>query len=280
MTKTHHDLAWSRLKRLTPARIGLGRVGAGLPTREVLRFGLAHAQARDAVHAALDVDRLEAEIVQLGYATAKVVSAAPDRATYLTRPDLGRRLDAASRKALAKAAIEVRGALASGGGSREHATPPDLAIIVADGLSARAVERHAVAVLAALRPWIIAAGWKTSPVAVATMARVALGDEIGALLGARAIVVLIGERPGLSSPDSLGAYITLEPRAGRTDADRNCISNIRAEGLSYGLAAFKIAWLLDAAFRGGVTGVRLKDESDALLLEGHPPAPRLLTREA
>ena len=255
---------WRRLAATTPARIGLGRAGAGLPTREVLRFGLAHAQARDAVHAPMDAGRIARDVAALGLEPVEVASEAPDRATYLRRPDLGRRLTGESRDRLSALAVE----------------PVDLAVVVADGLSARAVHEGAASMLAAFRPHVERAGWRLAPVAVAVQARVALGDAIGAALRARAVVVLVGERPGLSSPDSLGLYLTLGPRPGRTDAERNCISNVRAAGLPHAVAAFKLAWLLGQAFARGLTGVALKDDSDRALggpdaaaaLPSRPPA--------
>jgi ethanolamine ammonia-lyase small subunit len=242
---------WSRLRALTPARIALGRSGAGLPTREVLGFALDHARARDAVHAAFDSKGLAERIEGLGHKTLTVSSVAPDRATYLRRPDLGRRLSGESA-----ALLEAR----AGRG------PADLAIVIGDGLSAAAVHAHAAPLLAALAEPVRAAGWRLAPVVLAHQARVALGDEIGLRLGARMAVVLIGERPGLSSPDSLGAYLTFDPRLGRSDAERNCISNIRPAGLSYEAAAFKLAWHVREALRLGLTGVGLKDESDLNLL--------------
>jgi ethanolamine ammonia-lyase small subunit len=243
---------WARLAGLTPARIGLGRAGSGLPTRAVLRFGLDHAQARDAVHAPLDSDALTRAVADLGLPTLSVASRAPDRATYLRRPDLGRTLEPSDLPAL-----------------RAKAGPADLAIVVADGLSARGVHENAVAVIAALKPYADKAAWTLAPVVVARQARVALGDEIGAALMARAVAVLIGERPGLSSPDSLGIYLTFGPRRGRADAERNCISNVRAAGLSPDLAAFKLSWLLGRALSLGLSGVTLKDESDRALTAGH-----------
>lgn len=242
------DDLWKRLARLTPARIGLGRAGAGLPTREVLSFGLAHAQARDAVHTPMDADAVAGAIGALGFETVTVASQADDRATYLRRPDHGRRLAPESRDALEAAA-----------------EPCDLALVVADGLSARAVHEGAAPMLAALKPYLDKAGWRLAPVAIATQARVALGDAIGAALKARAVAVLVGERPGLSSPDSLGLYVTFDPRPGRSDAERNCISNVRPAGLSHEVAAFKLHWLLSQAYSCGLTGVRLKDESDRAL---------------
>ncbi|MCJ2053528.1 ethanolamine ammonia-lyase subunit EutC [Methylobacterium sp. J-070] len=253
---------WARLAALTPARIGLGRAGSGLPTREVLRFGLDHAQARDAVHAPLDSEALARDIAALGFPTLSVASRAPDRAAYLRRPDLGRRLDPADRAAL-----------------KGPKRASDLAIVVADGLSARAVHANAAPLLAAFGPLAERAAWRLAPVVIARQARVALGDEIGEALGARAVAVLIGERPGLSSPDSLGIYLTFGPRPGRSDAERNCISNVRAAGLPHDLAAFRLAWLLTRALSLGLTGVALKDESDRAL-EAAPTAPVLADRDA
>ena len=248
---------WTALRRHTPARIALGRSGSSLPTSEVLAFALAHAQARDAVHAAFDAEGVAAAIEALGMPATIVDSAAPDRATYLRRPDLGRALSDAGRAALVASA---RGAC-------------DLAIVVADGLSCAAVHAHAAPLVETLLPAVRAAGWRLGPVVIARQARVALGDEVGALLGARLVILLVGERPGLSSPDSLGAYITFEPRVGRTDAERNCVSNIRGEGLSYEAAAFKLAWHAREALRLGLTGVALKDESDTALLGVSSPPP-------
>lgn len=240
---------WTGLRRLTPARIALGRAGPAWPTDEVLAFGLAHARARDAVHLALDVDALEAQLRADGYAPLRVQSAAADRPTYLRRPDFGRRLDAASGRSL-----------------DAHRSGPDLAVVVADGLSALAVQRHVCPLLAALRMHSPAL-WEVAPVIIATQARVALGDEIGERLGAGFVVVMIGERPGLSSPDSLGLYLTHAPRVGRTDAERNCISNVRPEGLGYGAAAAKLDWLVREGLRRGITGVALKDESEVPILQ-------------
>lgn len=236
---------WAHLRSHTPARIALGRAGPSLPTREVLAFGVAHARARDAVHLALDVDALEAQLRTQGHTTVRVQSAAPDRATYLARPDLGRRLEGTSA-----------GRLASAGES------PDIAVAIEDGLSAVAVQKHAVPLLGALRA-IAPQRWAAVPVVIALQGRVALGDEIGERLGARLMVVMIGERPGLSSPDSLGIYVTHAPRTGRTDAERNCISNIRPEGLAYPDAAARLDWLVVEALHRGLTGVALKDESAA-----------------
>ncbi|MFN9746369.1 MAG: ethanolamine ammonia-lyase subunit EutC [Betaproteobacteria bacterium] len=239
---------WAALRAHTLARIALGRTGASLPTAEWLRFAEAHALARDAVHTPLDVAALVAALRHHGVEPAVVASAAPDRATYLRRPDLGRRLDAASAAALAPG-------------------PGGLAVVLADGLSARATQSHALPLLLALRAHLEAAGEALGTVAVATQARVALGDEVGERVQAGAVLVLIGERPGLSSPDSLGAYLTWAPRRGRRDAERNCVSNIRPEGQPPAQAAARLAWLLGAARRLGATGVAIKDESDVA-----PPA--------
>ena len=246
---------WVHVRRLTPARVALGRTGSALPTAEVLRFALAHAQARDAVHIPLDLGPLEADIRAAGLDTLRVESAAVDRATYLARPDLGRQLAASSR-----ALLGDRGAVGS-----------DLVVVVADGLSSPAAAVHAAPLLRALSPRLARSGLTLGPIVLATQARVALGDEIGAILDGRAVLILLGERPGLSSPDSLGAYLTFAPRSGRTDAERNCISNIRPAGLSYEVAAFKLAWLVGEALKRKITGVALKDASDARQLEMAEP---------
>jgi ethanolamine ammonia-lyase small subunit len=238
----------ARLRALTPARVGLGQTGVSQQTRDQLDFQRAHAMARDAVHARLDAAGLAKEIEGItGAAVVRMRSQAADRATYLQRPDLGRTLDAASLSEL-KALREPE--------------PYDLVLVVADGLSALAVERHVLALLRTLLPKL--SGWRMAPVCVVEQGRVAVGDAIGEALGAALCVVLIGERPGLSSPDSLGAYITWQPRPGRTDADRNCISNIRTEGLSYRQAAAQLHFLLTEARRRKLTGVTLKPEMPVL----------------
>ena len=239
---------WQALRAFTPARIALGRAGVSLPTRAHLEFQLAHARARDAVHDGLDVARLQADLRVAGLESVAVRSAAPDRATYLQRPDLGRRLEDAARARLA--------GLTAG--------RVDAALVVADGLSARAAQRHAVPVLEALVPRLRDAGWRLAPVVVAEQARVALGDEVGAALEAALVVVMLGERPGLTAPDSLGAYLTWAPRPGRTDAERNCVSNIRPEGLVPALAADKLCYLMLEAARRRLSGVALKDDGRVL----------------
>lgn len=242
---------WENLRRHTPARIALGRSGISMPTAQHLAFQLAHAQARDAVQRALDL-RLTAEAIEaLGVPTLTARSAAPDRASYLQRPDWGRQLDDASARAL---------------GTAPGTQAPDLAIVVADGLSALAVERHAAPFLAALLAELHgdALAWHLTPAVLVEQGRVAIGDDIGERLGARMVLVLIGERPGLSSPDSLGIYLTWAPQRGRNDAERNCISNVRPQGQDYPEAARRAAWLLRAARAGERTGVALKDESAPL----------------
>lgn len=244
---------WAELRRHTPARIGLGRAGTSLPTHEVLKFAAAHAMARDAVHVPLDVPALARDLQAGGWATLAVTSRAPTRDAYLRRPDWGRRMSDEGACALQAAAGE----------------PVDLVIVAADGLSAVGVQRHVPPLLACLRAAFRQAPNgppSLAPVIIATQARVALADEVGALLQARLSLILIGERPGLSSPDSVGAYLTHGPKVGSTDAQRNCISNIRPEGLPYDLAARRIAWLAGEALRRRVTGIALKDDSETALL--------------
>ena len=251
---------WSRLRSLTPARIGLGRTGASLPADEVLRFRMAHAGARDAVHNPFDVDALRAALDNPRFAPLVVSSAAPSRDAYLRRPDLGRRLSPEGRVLLEERA----------------AASVDLAIVVTDGLSSTAIHRQAVPFIEAFAPHIDRSGWTLAPVVLALPGRVALGDEIGAILRARAVVMLIGERPGLSSADSLGIYLTYDPRIGRNDAQRNCISNVRPEGLGYRQAAFRLHWLLARAFERRMSGVALKDESDLASLDADTGAAGLV----
>ena len=234
---------WNVLRAATRARVALGRAGDALPTARELEFRAAHAAARDAVHLPLDAGLVRDDLARAAVGDVlEVHSAAPDRATYLQRPDLGRRL---------APGIALLG------------TGADLAVVIADGLSPRAVHEHAVGVATALLERL--AGWSVAPLVLATQARVALGDEIGAALGVRAVVVLIGERPGLSAADSLGAYLTWDPRPGRVDSERNCVSNIRPpHGLGYVQAADTIAALLGAARELGASGVALKDEGPTL----------------
>jgi ethanolamine ammonia-lyase small subunit len=221
------------LRDFTPARVALGRTGHSVPTVQLLRFQLDHARARDAVHETLDP-------ASLGLEATVLASEARDRNTYLRRPDLGRRLSAPSRELLKQGAY-------------------DAAIVIADGLSARAVHRHAPPLLHELLPKLDAERWKLAPQTVVINGRVAAGDEVGAAVGARMAVVLIGERPGLTSPDSLGVYLTWEPRHGRTNAERNCISNIRLEGLGYAAAAGRLHLLMRESRNRRISGVALKE---------------------
>lgn len=240
MSELIADSLAARLRALTPARVGLGRTGVSQRIGDQLQFQQAHALARDAVHARLEAAALAEALRKIsGSDVARLHSMAPDRPTYLQRPDLGRRLNNESRDALA--------CVGKGGW--------ELALVVADGLSALAVERHAAPLLEELMPQL--EEWNIAPICVVEQGRVAICDEIGEALGAQLCVVLIGERPGLSAPDSLGAYITWQPRHGRTDAERNCVSNIRAEGLSYDQAAAQIGFYLTQARRRQLTGVAL-----------------------
>jgi ethanolamine ammonia-lyase small subunit len=241
----------ARLRALTPARVGLGRAGVSQQLRDVLAFQQAHAMARDAVHAALDPHLLASSIAAIEGVPQVLLlrSAASDRQTYLQRPDLGRALDDRSRQAVAA----------------QQGREFDLAIVIADGLSALAVERHAVPLLHALLPKL--ESWSIAPVCVVEQGRVAIGDEIGEMLRARLTVVLIGERPGLSSPDSLGAYVTWMPRRGRTDAERVCVSNIREEGLNYADGAAQLRSVLALARQNQLTGVALRAHQN-ILAEG------------
>jgi ethanolamine ammonia-lyase small subunit len=248
MSATPHD-PWFFLANRTMARIARGRAGASLPTREVLAFDLAHALARDAIHAHVDRKKLVGALQRLNLATVEVESDATDRQAYLRQPDAGRRLSAAAAARLSNA---------KGSGC-------DVAIMIGDGLSAAAVNAHASALVSEFVPLAARLGLTIGSVVLAEGARVALGDAVGAALGARLAVVLIGERPGLSAADSLGVYLTYDPRVGRNDAERNCISNIRPDGLPPAQAAHKMAWLIDAALTRRLTGVALKDESDNAL---------------
>ena len=260
---------WGVLRRFTQARIALGHAGTSLPTRPHLEFQLAHARARDAVHRALDAEALRAPLAACGLQLHRLHSAAGDRHTYLQRPDLGRKLDVRSREQL----LELRASKAG--------ADADVLFVLADGLSARAIQDNAVPLLNQIVPRLSADGFVVAPLAITVeQGRVAVGDEIGELLGVRLVALLVGERPGLSSPDSMGIYLSYAPRSGMTDAERNCISNIRPEGLSYALAAHKLHYLIGEACRRGLTGVTLKDEASdpANSLDSNAiPAARRLT---
>jgi len=252
------DNPWLELRRLTPARIALGRTGTSIPTGAQLDFQFAHAQARDAVHLPFDHSGLSSQLAERGRDSLLLHSAAVDRHTYLQRPDLGRRLSDESAQLL-----------------RDHASANpggvDLAIVVADGLSALAVHKHTLPFLTRMEEQTHAEGWSLSPVILVEQGRVAVADEIGQLLGAKMVVILIGERPGLSSPDSLGLYFTYNPKVGLTDAYRNCISNVRLEGLSYGMAAHRLLYLMREACRRQLSGVNLKDEAQVQTIESDDP---------
>ncbi len=242
------------LRRLTPARIALGRTGTSMPTSAQLDFQYAHAQARDAVHLPFDHRGLNSQLAERGRESLLLHSAATDRNSYLQRPDLGRKLSDESAQTLRDYA-------------QNHPGGVDLAVVVADGLSALAVHRHTLPFLARMEEQTAAEGWSLSPVILVEQGRVAVADEIGELLGAKMVVILIGERPGLSSPDSLGLYFTYNPKVGLTDAYRNCISNVRLEGLSYGMAAHRLLYLMREACRRQLSGVSLKDEAQVQTLE-------------
>ncbi len=239
---------WLGLRRLTPARIALGRTGTSMPTSAQLDFQYAHAEARDAVHLPFDHVGLSQQLAERGRDSLLLHSAASDRHSYLQRPDLGRKLSDESAQKLREHALANPGGV-------------DLAIVVADGLSALAVHRHTLPFLTRMEEQTQAEDWSLSPVILVEQGRVAVADEIGELLGAKMVVILIGERPGLSSPDSLGLYFTYNPKVGLTDAYRNCISNVRLEGLSYGMAAHRLLYLMREACRRQLSGVNLKDEA-------------------
>ena len=239
---------WDGLRAYTAARIAPGRAGNGLPTESHLRFQLDHARARDAVQLPLDTDAVTAALQRLGQQVLLVSSKAADRGSYLQRPDLGRQLAGDDLERLAALQLHT-----------------DIAVVVADGLSSRAVHEHAAPLLQQLLPALSGQGFSLAPLVLVEQGRVAIGDEIGAALGARLSLLLIGERPGLSSPDSLGVYLTFDPRPGRVDAERNCVSNIRPpHGLGYERAADTCLYLIRSALRRGISGVALKDDSVTL----------------
>ncbi len=252
------DNPWLELRRLTPARIALGRTGTSIPTNAQLDFQFAHAQARDAVHLPFDHAGLSSQLAERGRDSLLLHSAAADRHLYLQRPDLGRRLSEESAQQLRDYADANPGGV-------------DLAVVVADGLSALAVHKHTMPFLTRMEEQTHTEGWSLSPVILVEQGRVAVADEIGQLLGAKMTVILIGERPGLSSPDSLGLYFTYNPKVGLTDAYRNCISNVRLEGLSYGMAAHRLLYLMKEACRRQLSGVNLKDEAQVQTIESDNP---------
>lgn len=242
------DTLWADLRQLTAARIGLKRSGASLATGPLLDFRLAHARARDAVHEALDDRRLMDDLARLGLPVIDIASAADNRTTYLMRPDLGRQLASGADSAL-----------------EAHRGRFDIVFAVSDGLSARAVQSHAEPVLSKLLPALKKRNWSIAPLVVVRNGRVAVGDGVANALNADCVAILIGERPGLSAPDSMGAYLTWHPTSQSTDADRNCISNIRPDGIGYTDASKKLLHLLHAIRSQRLSGVRIKDDSDRLL---------------
>ncbi|AOY89108.1 ethanolamine ammonia-lyase [Marinobacter salinus] len=265
MTERNRELVtenvWRTLRRYTDARIGLGRAGISLPTSELLTFQLAHAQARDAVHFPLDVNRLVESLKTLDTTNALglpvvVHSQAEDRFTYLQRPDLGRRLSEQGYERL----------LAAG---QSEAPTADLAIVIVDGLSSSAVQNNVVPFLDSFLSDLKRErrDWQLAPLTIVEQGRVAIGDEVGGLLKARIVVVLIGERPGLSSPDSLGIYLTFGPESGLSDARRNCISNVRPAGLGFNDASQRLLYLIREADRLKLSGVELKDRTEEVVIE-------------
>ncbi|MCR5313869.1 MAG: ethanolamine ammonia-lyase subunit EutC [Bacteroidaceae bacterium] len=237
---------WNELKQFTAARIALGRTGGSLPTKEYLRFSLDHARARDAIHEPFNKEYVRGYLEEMGLDTIDVESAASDRQMFLLRPDLGRRLSNQSVAKLTR--LDYKGA--------------DVCIVVGDGLSSKAVHKQAAPLIKNLLPYLKKIGLTVAPIVLATQSRVALGDDIAERMHCKCVIMLIGERPGLTSPDSLGMYMTYDTFLGRLESERNCVSNIRPEGLTYERAAFKIAWLVESAFSIGVSGTQLKDNSD------------------
>jgi ethanolamine ammonia-lyase small subunit len=246
---------WDAIRAVTPARVALGRAGGSLPTSAHLRFRADQARARDAVLHDFDAAGLVSTLTEAGHPTAALSSAAASRAEYIRRPDLGRMLSPASRATLRALASE----------------PCDLTIVLCDGLSPLAVERHGLALVDAISSSERLAEWSLGPIAVVSNGRVAVGDEVGAILRSRFVVVLIGERPGLSVSESVGAYLTYEPGPGRTDAQRNCVSNIHDQGLSIDDAARRIVSLAVRASMLGLTGVGLNDDDPTAVIDPPPP---------
>ncbi|MDP3521021.1 MAG: ethanolamine ammonia-lyase subunit EutC [Hydrogenophaga sp.] len=263
MTPTPDNDPWATLRRHTPARIALGRSGVSLPTREVLAFALAHAQARDAIHLPLDLRALGEALTTQGWPAPLLLhSRARNRHDYLLRPDLGRRLDDASVATLDRWR------------AGPDATAPDLVLVLGDGLSALGLQQHGVALATAIRD-ALEPSLRLGPLVLVQQARVAVADEVGERLGATMVAMVVGERPGLSSPDSLGIYLTHTPRVGTTDAQRNCISNVRPAGQDPATAARRLAWLVSEGRRIGQTGIGLKDHSGLPLVAAPAGAPGL-----
>lgn len=240
------DDPWGWLKEFTDARIALGRTGSSMLTKDWQAFSLAHARARDSIKTPFDRDIVRGKLERMGLDTLYVESSASNREVFILRPDLGRVLSEQSASRLDE--INYPGA--------------DVLLVIGDGLSSKAVHKQAVPLIAEFLPYMEKLGLTVGPIVLAQQSRVALGDDIAERLHCKLVAILIGERPGLSSPDSLGVYITYKPFKGRLESERNCISNIRPEGLVYEKAAFKLAWLIEAAFDIGSTGTMLKDQSD------------------
>lgn len=262
--------AWAALKAFTPARIALGRTGTALPLKEVLDFRMAHAHAQDAVYSLLDIDSLVAQMRSLELSVNLLHSEAANRQVYLQRPDKGRKLDKTSMESLAALGgmnEAVRGAMNEAAVNNNAASvaqsssPDTIAIVLTDGLSATAINRHALSLLELLIPMLQTADIGLCPVTIVQQGRVAIGDEVGSLQKADLSIVLIGERPGLSSPDSMGIYLTYKPQPGLTDEARNCISNVRPGGLTFEAAADKLFWLIKEALKMQISGVALKDNA-------------------
>lgn len=247
---THQD-AWEKLKQFTDARIALGRAGCSIPTKALLEFQLAHAQARDAVHQRLDHTQLQQQLHMKGFDSLVVKSQATDKEIFLKCPDLGRLLSEDSIALL----------------KHHQAHPYDVCIVIGDGLSALAIHENATAFIELLYPLLQAQQWTIAPIVIATGSRVALGDQIAETLNSKMLIMLIGERPGLSSPDSMGMYYTWQAKTGTLDSARNCISNIRPAGLSLQIAAQRLIKLMTSSNSLGYSGVKLKDEHEEPLIE-------------
>lgn len=251
--KTHTNNPWESLREYTQARIAIGRCGTSIPTKELLDFKMCHAKAIDAVHIPLNTQRVQTQIRSITQKEVLLLhSAAPTRADYLRRPDWGRKLSEESIDAILRLPKQES---------------YDISLVVADGLSSLAIEKNIAPVLSMLIPQLRGIGYSLAPVAIVEQGRVAVADEIASSLNARLTAIFIGERPGLKTPDSLGIYMTYAPEKGTTDERRNCISNVRTEGLSYNLACSKLMYLINEAFRLQISGVNLKDEQDNVTLQ-------------
>ena len=243
--------AWQFLQNYTPARIARGRAGHSIPTSELLKFQADHAQARDAVYSQLNTQQLNKSITEtFDLQILNLKNEINNRSQYLQRPDLGRTLSQASRENLMSI----------------NSSKSDICFVITDGLSAEAVNQNALSVLEILIPKLRAINWKIAPICIVEQGRVAIADEVGFLLKSEIVIILIGERPGLTSPSSMGAYITFHPHVGMTDESRNCVSNIRPEGLNFQMATDKILYLLTEMKTKKLSGVGLKDESDGIVL--------------